>query len=121
MANAALNAGAKVLAVATPEEALHIREAGITAELLVLGAAPASFFSKASELNITLTAYSLEWLLSLLGQHDVGHAIVASKVPFATSFAQEQDAANLIAFPSTAGYSANGIPAGVSPLFNDFP
>lgn len=65
VANAALRAGATHLAVATPEEALRIREAGITAQLLVLGAAPASFLSKASALNITLTAYSLEWLHSI--------------------------------------------------------
>jgi alanine racemase len=65
VAKAALSAGATQLAVATPEEALRIRDAGITAELLVLGAASASFLQKASEQNITLTAYSLEWLHSI--------------------------------------------------------
>lgn len=62
VANAALQAGASYLAVATPEEALHLRSAGITAEILVLGASPISFLQVASEQNITLTAYSYEWL-----------------------------------------------------------
>ncbi|WP_391204805.1 alanine racemase [Psychrobacillus sp. L4] len=65
VAKAALSAGATQLAVATPEEALRIRDAGITAEILIIGAAPASFLQKASELNITLTAYSLEWLQAI--------------------------------------------------------
>lgn len=65
VAKAALCAGATQLAVATPEEALRIREAGITAELLVIGAASATFLQKAYEQNITLTAYSLEWLQSI--------------------------------------------------------
>ncbi|MEK4487432.1 alanine racemase [Psychrobacillus sp. FSL H8-0484] len=64
VANAALQAGAIQLAVATPEEALHLRDAGITAEILVLGASPATFLQEAFERNITLTAYSLEWLLA---------------------------------------------------------
>lgn len=65
VANAALSAGATMLAVATPEEALRIREAGITTEILVIGVAPVSFIPKASEYNIILTAYSLEWLQSI--------------------------------------------------------
>ncbi|WP_240793304.1 alanine racemase [Psychrobacillus vulpis] len=78
VANAALSAGATQLAVATPEEALRIRDAGITAELLVLGAVPASFLSKASEKNITLTAYSLEWLHSI--RHFTGPLKVHVKI-----------------------------------------
>ena len=64
VARAALQAGASHLAVATPEEALSLRAAGITAELLVLGASPATFLQVASEQNITLTAYSLQWVLA---------------------------------------------------------
>lgn len=64
VAKAALSAGATQLAVATPEEALHLRESGIAAEILLIGAAPTSFLDKASEQNITLTAYSYEWLQS---------------------------------------------------------
>ena len=62
VAKAALQAGANLLAVATPEEALRIRAAGIQAEILLLGTSSASFFEEASKQNITLTAYSYEWL-----------------------------------------------------------
>ncbi|MFJ8063397.1 alanine racemase [Psychrobacillus sp. NPDC096426] len=61
---AALQAGATQLAVASPEEALQLRDAGITADILVLGASPVSFLPIASERNITLTAYSFEWLFA---------------------------------------------------------
>ena len=64
VANAALQSGASMLAVATPEEALHLRKSGIKAEILVLGAAPPSFLQEASAQNITLTAYSLEWIFA---------------------------------------------------------
>ena len=64
VANAALQAGATQLAVASPEEALQLRDAGITADILVLGASPISFLPIASERNITLTAYSFEWLFA---------------------------------------------------------
>lgn len=62
VAQAALEAGANLLAVATPEEALHLREVGIQAEILLLGTSPLSFLEEASKQNITLTAYSYEWL-----------------------------------------------------------
>ncbi|WP_144513669.1 alanine racemase [Bacillus sp. FJAT-22090] len=62
ISKAALEAGASCLAVASPEEALQLRNAGITVDILVLGASPISFLQEASERNITLTAYSLEWL-----------------------------------------------------------
>lgn len=97
VANAALNAGAKVLAVATPEEALHIREVGITAELLVLGAAPASFFSKASELNITLTAYSLEWLQTVQDESLKVHLKIDSGMG-RIGFVKEEELKEAIAF-----------------------
>lgn len=64
VANTALQAGATQLAVATPEEAIQLREAGITADILVLGASPISFLPLATERNITLTAYSYEWLFA---------------------------------------------------------
>ncbi|MEK4520571.1 alanine racemase [Psychrobacillus sp. FSL W7-1457] len=64
VAQAALQSGASMLAVATPEEALHLRGAGIKAEILVLGAAPTSFLPEANAQNITLTAYSCEWIFA---------------------------------------------------------
>lgn len=62
VAQAALKAGANLLAVATPEEALRLREAGIRADILLLGTSPLSFLEEASKHNITLTSYSYEWL-----------------------------------------------------------
>ena len=64
VAQAALKAGANLLAVATPEEALHLREAGIKADILLIGTSPTSFLEEASKQNITLTAYSYDWLLA---------------------------------------------------------
>lgn len=64
VANTALQAGATQLAVASPEEAIQLRDAGITADILVLGASPIAFLPFATERNITLTAYSFEWLFA---------------------------------------------------------
>lgn len=61
-AEAALGAGATMLAVATPEEAVELREAGLEAEILLLGAAPLAFVKVAAERNIILTADSLRWM-----------------------------------------------------------
>ncbi|ATP42042.1 alanine racemase [Solibacillus sp. R5-41] len=62
VANAAINAGATMLAVATPDEAVHIREHFDYIDILVLGATPASFIPYASRENITLTVFSAEWM-----------------------------------------------------------
>lgn len=67
VARAAIQAGASMLAVATPEEALHLRDFDIKEEILVLGAVPVSFLPEASAQNITLTAYSLDWFFATKG------------------------------------------------------
>lgn len=54
--------GYMLMAVATPDEAIELREAGIQAELLVLGACPHSFLDYASAHDIHLTAFSIQWL-----------------------------------------------------------
>ncbi|ANU26421.1 alanine racemase [Planococcus versutus] len=54
--------GVQLLAVATPDEALYLRNQEIRAEILVLGATPASFIAVAQRRNIIVTAISLEWL-----------------------------------------------------------
>lgn len=59
----ALESGATMLAVATPDEALFLREEGFDSEILVMGATPPNFIPVAQELNIIVTAISLEWLL----------------------------------------------------------
>ena len=45
----------RLLAVATPDEAVELRESGITAEILVLGHSPANFVPYAVTNNVTLT------------------------------------------------------------------
>ncbi|MEG0471768.1 MAG: alanine racemase [Solibacillus sp.] len=62
VAKAAINAGATMLAVATPDEAVHIREHFENIEILVLGATPSSFIPYASKENIALTVFSMEWM-----------------------------------------------------------
>lgn len=62
VAHQSLRSGADMLAVATPDEALHLRENGVEAELLVMGASPAGFIKEAIKYKIILTAFSAEWL-----------------------------------------------------------
>ena len=62
VAKAAIQAGATMLAVATPDEAVHMRAHFKEIDILVLGATPTSFIPYASERNITLTVFSTEWL-----------------------------------------------------------
>lgn len=62
VAHQALRSGASMLAVATPDEALHIRRHGIDVDLLVMGASPVQFIKEAIKHDIVLTAYSMEWL-----------------------------------------------------------
>ncbi|WP_088006166.1 alanine racemase [Indiicoccus explosivorum] len=62
VAQKTLENGAEMLAVATPDEALHLRSAGIDADILVMGASPVSFIPAAQKNGIILTAYSIEWI-----------------------------------------------------------
>lgn len=62
VSKAALQAGATTLAVATPEEALHIREAIQDVPILILGAVPVGFVPYAAKYHITLTVFSAEWI-----------------------------------------------------------
>ncbi|MET3576022.1 alanine racemase [Bhargavaea ullalensis] len=64
VAEAALGAGASMLAVATPEEAVELREAGLEADILLLGAAPLPFVEVAAAHHITVTADSARWMRS---------------------------------------------------------
>ena len=65
VAKAAIEAGASMLAVATPDEAVHIREHFPNIGILVLGASPISFAKYAAAHNISLTVFSAEWLEQL--------------------------------------------------------
>lgn len=62
VSKAALEAGASVLAVATADEALHIREHFPETPILVLGATPVEFAAYAADLSITLAVFSAEWV-----------------------------------------------------------
>ncbi|MDJ0332851.1 alanine racemase [Planococcus sp. S3-L1] len=68
VAKAVIETGVDMLAVATPDEALFLRDQGIETELLVLGATPAKFIRVAQQRNIIVTAISLDWL-SMAASH----------------------------------------------------
>jgi alanine racemase len=61
-AEAALEAGASMLAVAFMDEALALRKKGISAPILVLGASRAEDVNIAAEEGIILTVFQEEWL-----------------------------------------------------------
>ena len=62
VARAALEAGATILAVATPDEALHIRAHFEEPDILILGASPVSFAPYAAQQRIILTAFADDWI-----------------------------------------------------------
>lgn len=62
VAKTALSAGATMLAVAFLDEALALRKQGISAPILVLGAVPPEAVKVCCDQQITVTAYSNEWL-----------------------------------------------------------
>lgn len=62
VAKKALESGAEALAVAILEEAITLREASITAPILVLGWVSPKFAAVAAANNITLTIFQKEWL-----------------------------------------------------------
>ncbi len=62
VANTALEAGAAYLAVAFMDEAIALRNKGIKAPILVLGASRPKDVGMAVKFNITLTVFQKEWL-----------------------------------------------------------
>jgi alanine racemase len=64
VAQAAFEAGAELVSVATPDEAVRLRVAGISGDILVMGPSPLKFAEKAAELGIILMVSSAEWLQS---------------------------------------------------------
>lgn len=62
VAKTALDAGASILAVAFLDEAIALRNSGINAPILVLGATRAENVELAIKYNITLTVFSIDWL-----------------------------------------------------------
>jgi alanine racemase len=62
IANAALNSGATYLAVACLDEAISLRNKGITSPILVLGASRPENVNVAADQQITLTVFQVDWL-----------------------------------------------------------
>lgn len=62
VAEAAIEAGATMLAVATADEAVKMRQYFYDTPILVLGATPISFVPYAAQHHITLTVFSEEWV-----------------------------------------------------------
>ena len=67
-ASAALQAGAEMFAVATPDEAMTLRKTQPTADILVLGLSPASFAAVAAQHRIILTVTSANWVNQVIAQ-----------------------------------------------------
>ena len=68
VAKAALQSGAEALAVALLEEAIKLREAGITAPIIVLGWVAPEHVPIAAKEQITLTFFQKEWLQQVKSQ-----------------------------------------------------
>lgn len=62
VAKTAFAAGASMVSVATPDEAIRLRQGGITGDILIMGPSPVSFVVEAANYNIALTVFELEWL-----------------------------------------------------------
>lgn len=63
VAKTAIKSGASMLAVAFLDEAIALRNSGIEAPILILGATRASAIQLAIKYDITLTVFSLDWLV----------------------------------------------------------
>ncbi|MFY4776725.1 alanine racemase [Metabacillus sp. RGM 3146] len=79
-AEAALSSGASMLAVAFLDEALSLREKGITAPILVLGGSRAADVQTAVDHHITLTVFSLDWLKEAMNELEKGTLFCHIKV-----------------------------------------
>ncbi|WP_339253489.1 alanine racemase [Sporosarcina sp. FSL W8-0480] len=62
VARTAIEAGSIMLAVATLEEAVHLRDCGITSDILVMGPSPVEVAGIAAALGIHITVSDAEWL-----------------------------------------------------------
>ena len=70
IAAAALEAGAEMVSVATPDEAVRLRMAGITGDILVMGPSPVSFVTKAAELGVAIAVSNESWLKEALSESE---------------------------------------------------
>lgn len=70
VAQAALQAGAKMVSVATPDEAIVLREHGIESDILVMAPSSIEFAHIAADLAITVTVADTSWLREALKTKD---------------------------------------------------
>lgn len=66
VANASLEAGAAMVSVATPDEALYLRDHDVTCDILVMAPSPVEFAEVAAEQNITVTVSDIAWLKDVI-------------------------------------------------------
>lgn len=66
VAQAALQAGAKMVSVATPDEAILLRENGVESDILVMAPTTVEFAEKAAELAISVTVADALWLQEVM-------------------------------------------------------
>jgi len=76
VARKAINAGATWVGVATVEEALSLREAGIAANILLLSEPPEEALGSLLEANITCTVASADFLQTLAGYAMLEHRTI---------------------------------------------
>lgn len=62
IARAVLEAGAEMVSVATPDEAVRLRENGIAGDILVMAPTPITFAKTAARLDITIAVSGDKWL-----------------------------------------------------------
>ena len=64
-ARTALEAGATMVSVATPDEAVRLRKYGISGDILVMAPSPVAFAKTAAALGITLAVSGVDWLVAI--------------------------------------------------------
>ncbi|WP_175638010.1 alanine racemase [Metabacillus schmidteae] len=74
VAESALHAGASMLAVAFIDEAISLRQQGIKAPILVLGAIRAADIELANKYDLIITCFSIDWLMEA-GNACMSHGI----------------------------------------------
>lgn len=77
VAEAAIEAGASALGVATADEALELREAGIVTPILIFSQPPLTVLGELIDADIAVTAYELDFLAALSGEATLHNATAA--------------------------------------------
>ena len=80
VAQAALEAGASMIAVSSFDEALHLREKGLVAPLFVMGVTALNAAPIAIEQGISLTAHDEDWIEQLVAMQLTGVVQVHLKI-----------------------------------------